>query len=182
MKNLAALRFILIATLLFAVVMAVELSPYKPTSAACDSRCAAGFDPPIASLELAHSFSDVRERIDRGDTKANRAANIHIVKINTWFDYIFIPLYVSLFVLFALHGSKWFARLTIIAIVLALIFDYIEDFLLYSSLNFLEANGAHAIAPGYVSHIKWSLIAAACLLQPFHGSRRCEGFNTYIRE
>src|ERR1700751_5719749 len=103
------LWFVLIATIVWALSMTVEVSFFDMPHT---SGVIARFDSPIAKLELAKSRQAFSAVIDQGP----RHKNIRILRINTYMDFLFIVLYcLTLILLVAVNANT--AILTISATV-----------------------------------------------------------------
>ncbi len=152
----------IVVTVALAIVMGVEVKHYAQPCPGTDSGCLkdCARSSPIAALELSTRFSCFREWIEQGDP-ANAARNIQIVHTNTLMDFLFIVLYWSVFFFFARAFDGALSRWVIMAISIAAIFDFAENFLLLHALNSVSAGALDGRTPGVVSHVKWIFFGIA---------------------
>jgi len=131
------LWLVLIATIVWALCMAVEASSFKkPLTHSVLAR----LDSPIARLELAKSQEAFSAVIDQGP----RCKNIRIMRINTYMDFLFIVLYcLTLILLVVVNANTTF--LTVAATVTVIgtgILDYWENFRLLGLLKMQQSYSA----------------------------------------
>jgi hypothetical protein len=144
----AALLTTLWATLMFGLLSSGSASYTFP------HRFPHDIDSPVLALELAREKSEVDAVLHRNDSAEAHARAKRALRLHTVLDLVFIPLYVTYLVLLAqLCGGvrQW----VLIAIIGAAIFDYLEDVLIFSTLN---GAGPLEFIP---SLVKWGLLAVA---------------------
>ena len=131
------LWFVLIATIVWALVMAAEASSFDKSHS---SGLVGRFDSPIAMLELASSQQLVAEVLDQGP----RQKNIRIMRINTYMDFIFIVLYcLTLILLAAVCSSTSTLTRVVEGLVIATgVLDYWENFRLLGLFKMMESGVA----------------------------------------
>jgi hypothetical protein len=163
---------LLLTALLWASISAWQITSFTKAvqlDGTCNTQRECEYTSPIATLELASSSAIFTSRINQkkiGEQNPTQyqAHNIQVVTDNTWIDFLYIPLYWSVFVLF----SRTFqGRLTVwitLSISIAAIFDLVENVLLLCAMANVKYNVATFLVPGPVSHIKWSSLAVASLL------------------
>jgi hypothetical protein len=163
--------FTMLAALLWAVVMGIQVMPYKTAltlPGTCETVALCKQTGPIASLELATSPSLFQHRIDQGSATANRESNARIAQVNTWLDFLFIVLYWSVFVQLARAFPGRLASWVVAVISIAALLDVGENYLLFKSIGGVVGGSTKFLTPGIVSHFKWSFFAVASLLLSFH--------------
>ena len=174
------LWFVLIAAMLWAGVAVWEISPLKyqaPLEGTCNSLTECGFTSVLATLELAGSRTEFTTRINQKYSSGQElgevpAHNITIVADNTWIDFLYIPLYWTVYLLFSHAFRGRFSAWIICAITIAAVFDVAENLLLLRAMHELQQtttlqlqqDASQFLVPGPVSHIKWSFLAVASIL------------------
>lgn len=159
--------FIMLATLVWALLLSVQMQPYHKAQTlpgTCETAKECKYTAPIATLELATDPASFQRCIDQGEATANRDANVKLARVNTYMDLLFILLYWSVFVMLATTFPSRLSKWVIVAITLTAVFDFIEDALLLYALKAVGHHSSAFLAPGWDSHLKWSCLAAASLL------------------
>ena len=148
-------------------MMAWETSSYMARP--CPERPAAGYwecvlDNPIAELELAASPAAFKARIDQGSPGQYETWNVAIARVNTCMDFLFIGLYWSVFVLFAVEGGGRLCRTLIGVISVAAILDVIQNVRLLQALRAISNAAAFSFTPRGFSLAKSLVFALAAVL------------------
>ncbi len=110
---------VLVGVIVWAVVMQVQISSFEFACNSVPGGCKQIAKVPLAA-ELARSSSAFQCVIDQG----NRSHNIHVMKVNTWMDFLFIALYWSVLYLFArYYNNRPWSNAVIVPISLGAICD-----------------------------------------------------------
>ena len=165
MSRTTKLWLVMLATLVWASIMLVQIQPYHKASilkGTCATATECRYTTPILTLELASNPQTFRERIDQGNPDKYRADNLRLARVNTYMDLLFILLYWAGFVLLAREFPSGLSKWVIVTISLAALLDVVEDAFLFHALNTID-NYSFA-TPAWASHFKWSMLALASLL------------------
>ena len=149
------LWFVLIATIVWALSMAIEASAFDMSH---NSGLIGRFESPIAMLELAKSHQAFAAIIDQG----SQDKNIRIMRINTRMDFVFIVLYcLTLILIVAVTADTPILTIaTVIAVVATGMLDCWANFRLLGVLKVMDYGTAmEAPLPRLVSLAKWGLFS-----------------------
>jgi hypothetical protein len=166
MSRTAKLWMVMLVTLVWASLMVVQMRPFHKAPilvGTCETATGCRFTAPIVTLELASNPQTFKERIDQGDPAKYRVENVKLAQVNTYMDLLFILLYWTAFVLLAREYPSGLSKWVIVAISLAASLDLLEDALLLHALSAI--NKDLFATPALASHLKWSMLALASLLQ-----------------
>jgi hypothetical protein len=153
--QLQILWLVLIATIVWALSMAVEASSFRKSH---NSGLIGRFDSPVVMLELAQSRQAFSAIIDQGP----RDQNIRTMRINTYMDFVFIVLYcLTLILLVAVNSNtSILTTAAFIGVVATGILDCWENSRLLGLFKTLESGATiEAPLPWPVSLAKWGLFA-----------------------
>jgi hypothetical protein len=123
-----------------------------------------GIDNPVIALELVRNQSDLRMVLGADGKLEQCLAAVKTLHANTMLDLIFIPLYVAFLWLFTGNIAdeyKTLRNISRIAIVLAGLVDYVEDFGIFRALRSNTWNDSLALQIRWSSLIKWALLGVA---------------------
>ena len=165
MSRTARLWLVMLATLIWALLMLVQILPYHKApilKGTCATATECKYTAPILALELAANPPTFTERIDQGNADKYRADNLKLARVNTYMDLLFILLYWTAFILLAREFPSGLSKWVIAAISLAALLDVVEDALLFHALDHIDNNVF--TTPALASHFKWSMLALASLL------------------
>ena len=166
--------FLLLATVIWAVGMQVEMRGYLPQQGRSDfpSRCESNA-PVIAQIELARDpacFANliaVRSLSQKNDVRAH---NLKLAVWNTYADFVFILLYWLTFLAFAKllwatsGRAGWLAIAVAILITAAALLDVWEDWLMLRGFHHVCEGNLDFWPSGAVSAWKWCVLGLATVV------------------
>jgi hypothetical protein len=155
------LFFLLILTLFWGVAIGVEangITPAEPEEVPAGCYFSG---KPILDVELAPTTQCFTFVATQGPTD-KLVHNLGLFRLNTYMDFLFILLYWSVFVLFALveqgRGTKWLIGL----ISGAAVFDVLENQRILNGVALLaRSEQLNGLLPQHFSQVKWTLLGLA---------------------
>jgi len=159
------LFWFLIAILVWSAAMRVQLGRIAREDFDAPASCSYFTGQPILDVELGYPADCFRSVVQHG-TPGNLAHNIKVFRFNTYMDFVFIGLYGTAFVLFALVDRSRWSNWVIGLISVSAVFDILENWRILKGLSDLLISGqAQGLLPRSFSLIKWTALAftLACL-------------------
>jgi hypothetical protein len=161
------LFFVVLATIVWAFALAIQFWCYRivPSPPSADCKALPKSHAALVDLELACSSHRFTCLIGP-ESSGVREHNLDLLQCNTDMDCLYIPLYWCSFLLFAwqFRNRLWLAATLALAITVAAVCDYVEDFRLFGAVQAMRHGDPDFPVPGIPSAVKWLFLGLSMLL------------------
>jgi hypothetical protein len=153
----------LLSTSIWALAMTIQSKRVRPRQS-FKRQCLQLTGDAVLDVQFAFNTECFREAVERGMPES-LLENIRVLRLNTYMDFFFIPLYTATFALLAWLDPNFLTKWALLLILITALFDVLENYQILKSLAALLNNADQLSAlPRRFSRPKWAAFACALLL------------------